>query len=76
GHNGLKNIEDMIGGQDYPRLKFGIGDDYPKGRQVDYVLSPFSKKEFETLTIELDRCIDMIYAFCSIGIERTMNQFN
>tara|TARA_Y100001972_G_scaffold122349_1_gene167789 strand:+ start:1307 stop:1864 length:558 start_codon:yes stop_codon:yes gene_type:complete len=76
GHNGLKNIEDMIGGQDYPRLKFGIGDDYPKGRQVDYVLSPFSNKEFETLTIEIDRCIDMIYAFCTIGIERTMNQFN
>ena len=76
GHNGLKNIEEMIGGQDYPRLKFGIGDDYPKGRQVDYVLSPFSKKEFETLTIEMDRCIDMIYAFCTIGIERTMNQFN
>lgn len=76
GHNGLKNIEEMIGGQDYPRLKFGVGDDFPKGRQVDYVLSPFSKKEFETLTIEIDRCIDMIYAFCTIGIERTMNQFN
>lgn len=76
GHNGLKNIEEMIGGQDYPRLKFGVGDDFPKGRQVDYVLSPFSKKEFEILTIEIDRCIDMIYAFCTIGIERTMNQFN
>ncbi len=76
GHNGLKNIEETLGGQDFPRLKFGIGDDYPKGRQVDYVLSPFSKKEFETLTIEIDRCIDMIYSFCSIGIERTMNQFN
>ncbi len=76
GHNGLKNIEETIGGQDYPRLKFGIGDDYPKGRQVDYVLSPFSKKEFDTLTLEIDRCIDMIYAFCTIGIERTMNQFN
>ncbi len=76
GHNGLKNIEETIGGQDYPRLKFGIGDDYPKGRQVDYVLSPFSKKEFDLLTLEIDRCIDMIFAFCTIGIERTMNQFN
>ncbi len=76
GHNGLKNIEEVLGGQNFPRLKFGIGDDYPKGRQVDYVLSPFTKKEFETLTIEMDRCIDMIYSFCTIGIERTMNQFN
>ncbi len=76
GHNGLKNTEEVIGGQNFPRLKFGIGDDYPRGRQVDYVLSPFSKKEFETLTIEIDQCIDAIFSFCTIGIERTMNHFN
>lgn len=76
GHNGLKNIEEVLGGQNFPRLKFGIGDDYPKGRQVDYVLSPFSKKEFETITLEIDRCIEMIYSFCTVGIERTMNTYN
>lgn len=76
GHNGLKNIEEQLGGQNYPRLKFGIGDDFSKGRQVDYVLSPFSKKEFEELPFGMDKAIDMIYSFCSIGISRTMTEFN
>jgi len=76
GHNGLKNIEEQLGGQNYPRLKFGIGDDFSRGRQVDYVLSPFSKKEFEELPFGMDKAIDMIYSFCSIGISRTMTEFN
>ena len=76
GHNGLKNIEEQLGDQNYPRLKFGIGDDFSKGRQVDYVLSPFSKKEFEELPFSMDKAIDMIYSFCSIGISRTMTEFN
>ena len=54
GHNGLKNIEELTGGQDYPRLRFGVGDDFAKGRQVDYVLSPFSKKEMEELLLHVD----------------------
>lgn len=76
GHNGLKNIEELIGGQDYPRLRFGIGDDYPKGRQVDYVLSPFNKKEMEELVIFMDKSIEAIQSFSTIGLERTMNFFN
>ncbi len=76
GHNGLKNIEELIGGQDYPRLKFGVGDDFPKGRQVDYVLSNFTKQEFEELPFAMDKAIDMALAFCSIGISRAMTQFN
>ena len=76
GHNGLKNIEELRGGQNYSRLKFGIGDNFPKGRQVDYVLSDFSKQEFEALPVSIDKAVDMILAFCSIGITRTMNQFN
>ncbi|MEO0555416.1 MAG: aminoacyl-tRNA hydrolase [Bacteroidota bacterium] len=76
GHNGLKNIEELTGGQNYSRLKFGIGDNFPKGRQVDYVLSNFSKQEFEALPVSIDKAVDMILAFCSIGITRTMNQFN
>lgn len=76
GHNGLKNIEQMIGGQEYPRLRFGVGDDYPKGHQVEYVLSPFSKNQMDELVLNMDRAIDAILSFCTLGIERTMNQFN
>ncbi|MEM7109819.1 MAG: aminoacyl-tRNA hydrolase [Bacteroidota bacterium] len=76
GHNGLKNIEELTGGQNYARLKFGIGDHFPKGRQVDYVLSNFTKQEFEELPPAIDKAIDMILGFCTIGITRTMNAFN
>lgn len=76
GHNGLKNIEQLNGGQDYPRLRFGVGDDFPSGRQVDYVLSPFSKKEMDELVLNMDRAIEAILSFCTIGVARTMNQFN
>jgi len=76
GHNGLKNIEDLTGGQNYPRLKMGIGDDFAKGRQVDYVLSKFTQQEFDELPFAMDKAIDMIFGFCSIGITRTMNEFN
>ena len=76
GHNGLKNIEQLLGGQNYPRLKFGVGDDFPKGRQVDFVLSNFSQQEFDELPFAMDKAIDMILGFCTIGIARTMSQFN
>jgi PTH1 family peptidyl-tRNA hydrolase len=76
GHNGLKNIEDQLGSQNYARLKFGIGDDFNKGQQVNYVLSPFSKKEFEELPFSMDKAIDMILSFCTIGISQTMTQYN
>lgn len=76
GHNGLKNIEDLTGGQNYPRLKMGIGDDFAKGRQVDYVLSKFTSQEFDELPFVMDKAIEMILGFCSIGITRTMNQLN
>ena len=76
GHNGLKNIEQLIGGQHYPRLKFGVGDDFAKGRQVDYVLSPFTQSEFDELPFIMDKAIDMTLGFCTIGIARTMSQFN
>jgi PTH1 family peptidyl-tRNA hydrolase len=76
GHNGLKNIEEELNSQNYPRLKFGIGDDYSKGQQINYVLSPFSKKEFEELPFAMDKANDMILSFCTIGISQTMTQFN
>lgn len=76
GHNGLKNIEDLTGGNNYPRLKFGIGNEFHSGKQVDYVLSNFSQGEFAELPLKMDKAIEMIKGFCTIGIQRTMNQFN
>ena len=76
GHNGLKNIEKLIGGQDYLRLRFGVGDDYSQGRQIDYVLSPFNQKEMEALISDMDCAIDAALTFCTQGIENAMNQFN
>jgi PTH1 family peptidyl-tRNA hydrolase len=76
GHNGMKHIEQTLGTAQYPRLRFGVGDDFPKGGQVDYVLSPFKPKEFEELVPIMDRCIGAVQSFATIGLDRTMNQFN
>lgn len=76
GHNGLKNIELLLNGQDYSRLRFGIGNNYAKGQQVDYVLSNFTKDEFKDLPAFMDKSIEMIQSFATIGAERTMNFFN
>lgn len=76
GHNGLKSIEQVMGGTAYPRLKCGIGDNFHKGQQVDYVLSRFSHEEFKHLPDMMDRACEMILSFGAIGIERTMNFYN
>ena len=76
GHNGLKNIEETLGGQQYNRLRMGIGKEFEKGQQVDYVLSTFEKAERERLPAIMDKSIEMILSFCTIGVERTMNFFN
>lgn len=76
GHNGMKNIEQLTNGNNYPRLRFGIGDNFHPGQQVDYVLSRFSQEQIDALPQAIDGAIEMILAFCTIGINRTMNQFN
>lgn len=76
GHNGLKNIEALCGGQNYPRLRFGVGDNFPRGRQVDYVLSGFDEDELMELPSLVDYSVDMIQSFISIGLELTMTRFN
>lgn len=76
GHNGLKHIAQTIGHQNYARLRFGIGNDYPQGRQVDYVLGEWSKDEKTLLPERIAIAVDMIKSFTSIGIERTMAAFN
>lgn len=76
GHNGLRNIEEVLGTANYARLRFGIGNDFPRGRQVEYVLKPFSDREMDQLPGFLDRADDMVLSFCTLGIQQTMNIFN
>ncbi|MGC1240992.1 MAG: aminoacyl-tRNA hydrolase [Chryseosolibacter sp.] len=76
GHNGLKNIEEILGDQTYARLRFGIGSDYGKGQQVDYVLSNFSPAEFDAMPPLMKKAGEMILSFCTIGPEKTMSLFN
>jgi len=76
GHNGLKNIELLLSGQDYSRLRFGIGNEFGKGQQVDFVLSNFSQQEFKDLPPIMDKANEMVLSFTTIGPERTMSLFN
>jgi PTH1 family peptidyl-tRNA hydrolase len=76
GHNGLKSIEAVLGHSNYPRIRFGIGDNFSKGRQVDYVLSGFDADEQPELPALIDRSIQMIESFVAIGPELTMTNFN
>lgn len=76
GHNGLKSIEGLLGSNEYARLRFGIGDNFPKGRQVDYVLSGFDKEEVLALPALIEKSINMVKSFATIGVELTMTNFN
>ena len=76
GHNGLKNIQQILGTQEYCRLRFGIGNAYPRGGQVDYVLGQFDPEELEVMPEIIDRAVDIIKSFCLAGVQITMNQFN
>jgi peptidyl-tRNA hydrolase, PTH1 family len=76
GHNGLKSINQVLGRNDYARLRFGIGDNFYQGFQVDYVLSDWTKEEQKELPDKIDNCIEIINSFGTIGVDRTMNIFN
>jgi PTH1 family peptidyl-tRNA hydrolase len=76
GHNGLGNIEETLGGKNYARLRMGIGSQFSKGQQVDYVLGNFGKDELEALPAYMDRATEAILGFCTMGVERAMNQYN
>ena len=76
GHNGLKSIQSIIGTQNYARLRFGIGNDYPQGGQVDYVLGEFSDEEEKSLPDRMSICDEIIKSYCLAGLQNTMNQFN
>ena len=76
GHNGLKNIEELLATSNYSRLRFGIDNNFSRGRQVDYVLKPFSENEFIELPIFLDKAGEIVLSFCTFGIQQTMNNYN
>jgi PTH1 family peptidyl-tRNA hydrolase len=76
GHNGLKDIDQMTGGNNYARLRMGIGSDYSKGRQVDYVLGEWSDEEAADLPAFIKRASEAAKSFGTIGLQHTMSQFN
>lgn len=76
GHNGLRHIEETLQTQSYARLRVGIGSNFPKGKQADYVLSNFSQDEQDALPALLDRIAEVVLSFCTSGITQTMNVFN
>jgi PTH1 family peptidyl-tRNA hydrolase len=76
GHNGLKSIQELLGTVQYPRLRFGIGNDYPKGRQVDFVLSPWNPAEKPVVQQKIATCVDIIECFATQGVQAVMNRFN
>lgn len=76
GHNGLKNISLLLNSEAYPRMRFGVGNAFNKGSQVDYVLGEWSADEKETLQTRIELASKAIQSFCSAGLAITMNQFN
>lgn len=76
GHNGLKHIAATVGTQGYARLRVGIGNDFPRGGQVDYVLGEFSAEEERVLAPAIETAGEMVKSFCLAGIALTMNQYN
>ncbi|MGO2294854.1 MAG: aminoacyl-tRNA hydrolase [Psychroflexus halocasei] len=76
GHNGLKDIQNLMGTQKYARLRFGVGGDFSKGNQVNYVLGEWSQEEDDQLKERLEKCQDLIKSFGTAGLANTMNSYN
>jgi PTH1 family peptidyl-tRNA hydrolase len=76
GHNGLKHIHQTLQTTEYPRLRFGIGNDFPKGRQVDFVLGKWNPSELPAVKDSILKSVEIIESFATMGIARTMNIYN
>ena len=76
GHNGLKNISEILGSDIFPRLRFGIGNDFPKGHQTNYVLGKWDDDQLLNINKNIDKAKEIIFSFCTIGIDMTMNNLN
>ena len=76
GHNGLKSVEALLASRDYPRLRFGIGNEYPKGLQADFVLSKWRKEEEPLVKMKIEKAVEVIESFAVRGVSLTMNDVN
>lgn len=76
GHNGLKDIQSVMGTSAYARLRFGVGADFGPGRQIDHVLGTFSAEEEGKMGERLDKVTELMRSFCFVGLQRTMSAFN
>jgi peptidyl-tRNA hydrolase, PTH1 family len=76
GHNGLKDIQAILGSDAYPKLRFGIGDKFPKGMQADFVLGKWGSDEVPIVKNKITACVEIIESFAAIGLDRTMTTFN
>jgi PTH1 family peptidyl-tRNA hydrolase len=76
GHNGLKSLQEVLGTTEYAKLRFGIGNDYPKGLQADFVLGKWKKEEEPLVKLKLEKCVEVIEMFAAQGITTAMNQVN
>ncbi|RYY55443.1 MAG: aminoacyl-tRNA hydrolase [Chitinophagaceae bacterium] len=76
GHNGLKSIQEILGTTEYPRFRFGIGADYPKGMQADFVLGKWRPEEEPVVKLKIDACVEGITVFASQGVTAAMNLLN
>jgi PTH1 family peptidyl-tRNA hydrolase len=76
GHNGLKDIQLTLGTDQYPKLRFGIGNNYPKGMQAEFVLSKWWNEELPIVRNKIEKSVEVIESFATIGIEKAMNEVN
>jgi len=76
GHNGLANIEELLGSSNYCRLRIGVGDNFSRGRQIDYVLGKFSEEEQAALEPAIARATEAVKCFATMGADRAMNMYN
>jgi PTH1 family peptidyl-tRNA hydrolase len=76
GHNGLKDIQEVLATTEYPKLRFGIGNTFPKGRQVEFVLGKWTPEEAPLVKLKIEKSVEVIESFSTIGINATMNNIN
>lgn len=76
GHNGLRSLQELLGSTEYPKLRFGIGNDFPKGMQSDFVLGKWKKEEEPLVKLKIEKAVEAIESFAAQGIAAAMNQVN
>ncbi len=76
GHNGLKNITELLGTDNYPRLRFGIGNEFARGQQIDFVLSKWTEEEKPIVDERMERAAECIRTYVCVGLQLAMTQFN